>query len=263
MRKPKIMKKIHTSWNSILRIGYLAKQEVNSRFQRSRIGPFWLSLNTLITVALLGYLFNGIFDQEIDNFLPYVGVGYVIWIFISGTIIECCDAYIANRDYVLNYGIPLQTYVIKIVIKNLFILAYNVIPIFLMFLFFQKEIGELWGYSLLGGACMLLCVYGVGLLLAIICTRYRDVNLIVQNTLLVLFYITPIMWSIEFVPQKEAISFVYLNPILYLVETVRSPIIGENIDSEIYFYLTISALVICSFARYIFQKMSKKIAYWI
>ena len=75
---------------------HMAMAEIKRKYRRTRIGPFWNSINLLIFVAALGVLYSSIFRQEYRTYLPYLTSGMIVWWSISAIIVEGSVAYIGS-----------------------------------------------------------------------------------------------------------------------------------------------------------------------
>ena len=69
-------------------IGTLGWQDVATRYRRSRVGAFWLTINIAVMIGALGLVFGTIFGQPMREFLPFLAVGLIVWNFISSSINE-------------------------------------------------------------------------------------------------------------------------------------------------------------------------------
>ena len=67
---------------------FLAKSDIRQRYRRSTLGPFWLTISTGVMIACLGLIFGKIFKSPINQFLPFLSAGLIIWGFISQVVIE-------------------------------------------------------------------------------------------------------------------------------------------------------------------------------
>lgn len=68
---------IRLGWNDILH-----------RYRRSTLGPFWSTANMAITVVAIGSVYSQIFNLPIRQLLPYVGVGLIVWGFVSSPLLD-------------------------------------------------------------------------------------------------------------------------------------------------------------------------------
>ena len=81
---------------------------------------------------------------------------------------------------------------------------------------------------------LILNLFWIGIILSIICSRYRDFNEIILNSLQIIFYATPILWSTNVIPDKFLNLYITYNLFYHLF---RSNII--NLETAIFLMLNI------------------------
>lgn len=78
----------------------LGWHDIRSRYRRSVIGPFWLTISMGVMIACIGLVFGGIFNTPMDEYLPFLTAGIILWTFITGTINEGCTAFISAEGMI-------------------------------------------------------------------------------------------------------------------------------------------------------------------
>src|SRR6478735_4889964 len=68
--------------------GRLGWNDILQRYRRSLLGPFWLTASMAIMVVSLGVLYAKLFKTEIQDFLPFLCVGSLVWNYISSVLGE-------------------------------------------------------------------------------------------------------------------------------------------------------------------------------
>jgi ABC-type polysaccharide/polyol phosphate export permease len=101
----------------------------------------------------------------------------------------------------------------------------------------------------------------IALLLAILCTRFRDVSLIVQSVVQMLFFVTPIFWSPSLMPSRTIL--VHGNPFYHMLELLRDPLIGEHASAESWIFISAMLVIGWSVTFLLFAKFRRRIAYWL
>src|SRR3954471_6328272 len=76
--------------------GHLGCQDIRQRYRRSVLGPIWISITMAVTAIALGVLYAGLFDTNLSEQLPNVLVGFIVWGFISGCILEGAEVFVVN-----------------------------------------------------------------------------------------------------------------------------------------------------------------------
>ncbi|MBN8900604.1 MAG: ABC transporter permease, partial [Rhodospirillales bacterium] len=164
------------------------------RYRRSRIGAFWLTINMGVMIATLGIIFGTLFRSPITDYLPFVCAGLIFWGFLSLSVNEGCATFIEAGGIILQVRMPLFIHIMRVLWRNAIILAHNLVILPLVLLAMGRNPGL---HVLLVLPGFLLVVLNVGwimLVLAVVCTRFRDMTQVAQNFMQVLFYATPIVW---------------------------------------------------------------------
>ena len=148
------------------------------------------------------------------------------------------------------------------ILKNLIILGHNLVVLVPIFAFFPNQLGWISFMALPG---LLLTLWGgiaLIFILAIVCLRYRDVRNIVANILQVSFYLTPILWKPNLMPQSIQDIMIY-NPFAVFLALVRDPLLGHlPAASYVLAALTIN-LLLSLLAFTLFAKYRARLAFWL
>src|SRR5579862_3228594 len=59
--------------------GIMGWDDIRQRYRRSVLGPFWITLSTGIFILLLGVIYSRLFHMELQHYMPYLSVGYIVW----------------------------------------------------------------------------------------------------------------------------------------------------------------------------------------
>jgi ABC-type polysaccharide/polyol phosphate export permease len=244
-------------------IGTLGWQDVATRYRRSRIGAFWLTINMAVMIGSMGYVFGSLFKQPMQDFLPYLTVGLIFWGFLSNVINEGCAAFSSASGIVLQVRMPLFIHVARVVWRNLIISAHNLVIVPLVFLVFWKPVGWVALLAIPGFLLLLLNVMWIVLIASVVCTRFRDVAQIVQNAVQVLFFITPIMWTAETLQGRVGALILNLNPFHSFLDIVRSPILGQY--PEPLHWVIAGGLVVAGWitALWFYGDRLRRLPYWL
>ncbi len=240
---------------------WFARRDIRARYRGSVLGPLWLLFTLGILVGGLSIVYGTIFNQPLKTFIPYLTAGFMAWWFISGSITDCCTAFIDNAKSIRNQPLPLGIYVLQAVTRNALVLGSN----FAIFLIVALICGVritlatplfLVGFLLAAGV---LC--SIGLCLAMICARYRDIPHLVSNLLQVSMLLTPIMFLKSMLGPREA--FAYWNPFFHLVDAVRAPLLGDYPSPITWVFLLAANAIGALAALWLMQRAGRRIAYLV
>lgn len=241
----------------------LAWNEIKQRYKRSVIGPFWLTISMSVMIATIGFVFSQVFDSSLDEFIPYLAVGIILWTLISSTLEESCDIFVQSGRLIKQLNIPFFVYIAQVLLKSTLIFAHNIILIPVLFIIFSKEVNLAFFMLIPGFVVFIANLAWVAIVLSTICTRYRDLLQIVRNLIQVAFYVTPVIWMPSQIPERFNNILLQYNPGYHLLEIMRAPILGYY-PSLLNWYVTIGAAILgWLIAFYIFGRYSKRIVFWI
>lgn len=202
----------------------LALQDIAARYRGSILGPWWITLTMAALIAGMSLLYARLMHLSLDQYVPMMTCGIVLWGFINSTITEGCDSFSGAAPIIKQSALPLFTFVLRTAARNLLVLAHNLIivaAVAVMFGFW-RQIRPL---DLAFGTVVLLAnLLWIVLLVALASARFRDVPQIVAAGLQVAFFITPVFWRPDQLPGRPVI--LVFNPFYHLLELVRSPLLG-------------------------------------
>ena len=244
-------------------IATLGWQDVRQRYRRSALGPFWLTISMGVMIGTIGLVFGQIFKSPMEEFLPFLATGLILWTFISTMITEGCSSFIAAEAVIKQLPIPLSVHVFRQLWRNLIILAHNIVILPLVMLVVGKTITVDALLAIPGMIILLLNLTWLCIFLGIVCARFRDIPQIVGSLLQVIFYLTPIMWLPSLLPQRAGTYMLDFNPFFHLLEIVRAPLLGQLPSAENWLASLGIALVGWIATIFLFARYRRRIAYWL
>lgn len=246
-------------WRLGLTLGWF---DIRLRYRGSMLGPFWLTLSTGVMVGALGVLYSQLFKMELHDYLPFLALSLVLWGFLSSLVTDACGCFQQAEGMIRSQRMPFALYAIRVVIRNLFVLAHNVLVILVVYAVF-----DVWpGLAALAAApgMLLWVVDGLAtcLLLGAVCARFRDIPPIVGSVMQIAFFISPIIWKPELLkgPQAEWLPF---NPLYTLLEVVRAPLLGHEPNWQIWASALGYSLLLCGVAWLLFARVRSRLAFWV
>ena len=208
-------------------VGMLGWQDVVQRYRRSTLGPFWLTISMGVMIGTIGIVFSQIFKASLDEFLPFLALGIILWNFSLSLITDGCNGFIAAEGIIKQLPIPLFVHILRLAWRNVLILGHNLIIFPLVLVAVGKPLEWVALISVLGFALLLINLVWIALFLSVFCARYRDMPQIVGSVLQVFFYLTPIMWMPAMLPERASVFLLDLNPFYHFLEIVRAPLLGQ------------------------------------
>ncbi|TQC45292.1 ABC transporter permease [Rhodococcus sp. WS4] len=248
----------------------LGWQDIKQRYRRSVIGPFWITIATGVQAAAMGILYSALLDIPLDEFLPYVTVGLIVWNLISASILEGSEVFITNEGLIKQLPSALSVHVYRLVWRQLLLFAHNLV-IYVIMLFAFGVWRHLTWMSLAAIPAIALIVVNaawVSIMFGIFSTRYRDIAPILGSMTLLLFVLTPIMWTTQSLEAQggqaaERVKLAELNPLFHYLDIVRAPMIGQ--DQQAYHWYIVLAITVVGWTAAILalRKYRARVPYWV
>jgi len=240
-----------------------AIDEIQNRYRRSVLGLAWIAIAYLVFVLVINLFFKGLSSQSGSNFfLFHVCLGYAAFTFIMGNISDGCEVYRNSMTWIKSTPLPYSIYVYKSIFRSLFTFAIHFAVALLVMLFL--------GWRPSPQIFMLIPVFGIYLINAVplqtsiglLATRFRDISHLINTITRLLFFTTPIIWTLD---QRGGVIYniAIVNPLTHFLEILRAPIM--NIDPlpqswTIVLILTVLNWIIALFAS---ATMSKRLPFWL
>jgi lipopolysaccharide transport system permease protein len=243
--------------------GVLGWHDIRNRYRRSVLGPFWLTISTGVMIAMLGFLYGALFGQPIRVFLPFVGAGLVVWMFIATLINEACSVFQTSESIIKQVRAPLTMHVCRMVWRNTVVFLHNaVIMIPVVGLAAPRLSADL---LLVPLAVVAIAVNGVwaGLALGVLCARFRDIPLIISNLVQIVFFVTPIMWLPEILHARGVTWVSDVNPFYHFIEIVRAPLLDKGTPELSWSVVIVVTALGWAFALTTLRRYRHRVAYWL
>lgn len=225
------------------------------------LGPLWITLTTAVFIAGLGPLYARLFNLNMTEYLPFMALGVTTWQFITGTINESCGAYTDSSHMMRQVRLPRLAILFRVVFRNMIAFIHNVPIYIVIFIAFDLPVG--WHLLELIPGFVIVCLNltWLGLIVAILCARFRDITPIIISVLQIGFFLTPVMWNYKM--QRVDLWIVQLNRFAALIELIRAPILGDEILPGLLTMSLFCLVVGWLAAAALFVRCRRQIIYWV
>jgi ABC-type polysaccharide/polyol phosphate export permease len=239
----------------------LAWQEIRQRYRRSVLGPFWLTISIGVMIAGMGPLYSRLFGQDTASYFPHLAVSFIVWLLLASLINEACTCFMSAEGLIKEGRMPLTVHVLRVIWKNLIIFAHHSLILVILFMFYPPPLG--WGLLLVPLAIFAIAVNALwaGLFLGMLCARFRDIPLIIQSIVQVMFFLTPVLWTPGALGRHAWAA--QWNPLNHLLEIVRAPLLDGRVPLLSWAAVLGMALVGFAFVVPVFARFRARIAYWV
>ncbi|GAN70512.1 hypothetical protein B9K05_08360 [Acetobacter syzygii] len=254
-----IVEALHGYWLPCM----LAWQDISIRYKRSRLGQFWLTINTLIYISTLGIIFGSLFRFNLLEYLPNISASVLMWNFMNASITEGSMSFISSENIILQVKLPFFTYIIRTLIRNFIAFCHNIVIFPFICLCVGYKINFYAFLSIFGLLIVFLNLSWICIIAAVFCTRFRDLQQIIISIMQILFYVTPVVWSVKAFPPNFSPLMLTLNPFYNFINVVKMPLLGYAPAASEWMFCCGLAVVGWCAALYTLGKYKRRIAYWL
>jgi lipopolysaccharide transport system permease protein len=197
------------------------RAELQGRFARSSLGALWHILNPLAQAAILALVLSEVMGVRLPNmdraaYPVYLMAGNAAWGLFTEIFNRCITVFIAYSGSLKKISFPRLCLPAIVwgsaLVNHLMLLA----AIFVVFIALGHMPSVTWLVLPLGVLLISMFAFGLGLLLGIINVFARDVAEVAGILLQIWFWLTPIVYSADTVPERFR-WLVALNPLAPLV----------------------------------------------
>jgi len=260
------MADINRSWNERNSWMLAAVRALGNRYKRTYLGPWWITITTLLFVFGLSQLRIGLRGGDLKASLAYVGLGFIIFGLIIGGLQSGASVFAGGGNTMLTSRLPISSLILRNNFEQFLDFLHDAVAILVIIIFFDIAFSWRWIESLLAVALIVLSSLGVGMWLGPLANRFRDVAPLVSAFIRILFFLTPIFWSIDMVSANGREYLAWYNPLTYQLLAFRDPILGSTHNPP--FGITalgmtaILALVNLVIGFIVFSKYRTQQVYW-
>lgn len=246
-------------------IQQLVRRDILTRYKRSVLGIAWTLLNPLGMMLVLTLAFSQIFRFATVNGYPaYVLSGLLPWNFFSQATTAAMVNLIWGGGLLHRIYIPRASFAIAAIGTGLVNTILATIPLLLVMLVTGVPIRI--SIIFLPVPLLLLAAFslGLGLLISTVAAYFPDVSEMYQILLAAWFYLTPIIYPADILPEAYGYWITMLNPMFHLVNLYRIPTYYGRFPTleELIPSLVISTVMLV-IGWWVFSNKSDEIAYRI
>lgn len=244
----------------------MVRKEFLASYQQTLLGPLWVLIQPILTVATSILIFNKVIGISTDNIPPvlYYLTGITLWSLFSDIFSNTSSTFIQNEKLFNKVYFPRIISPLSIVLLNLFRFSIQLLFLIIAIIYYsvtgQVTLHiETWIIAIPVILLTVMMGLGAGLLFSVITAKYRDLTHLLQLLIRLLMFICPIFYPMSIVPEKHK-WLMYLNPLSTQFELYRYAFLGTGHfnSSQITYSIIGSFLLLCG-SLLLFNRMSDKL----
>lgn len=237
----------------------LILRNLKIRYRKSFFGILWTVLIPASNALVYFIVFQFIMRVQLPNYLYFVLSGLIPWTFFSAALLSGMETLVWNHGILNKVPVPPYVFPLSEVLTG-FINFLFAIPILLVVAFSTHAI---WGWQQLYVIYLILLIllqaHSIALMLSYLYVYLRDLKHAVVILLQIWFYLTPILYSREMVPEKYQI-LISFNPIGKIFEGIHQLLVlGKDFNGDFFYIPTAWTIVLFIAAFFVTRRFNTKV----
>ena len=190
----------------------LVSRDIKIKYIRSVLGVLWTVLNPLLMMVILSVVFSNIFKFDIENFPLYVLSGQVIFNFYNDATTSSMTSILSNASLIKKVYVPKYLFVLSRVVSSFINLMASFSALLIMMIVSRVELHWEMILSIIPLTMIVGFSLGIGLILAALTVRFRDIMHLYAVFTTGLMYLTPVIYPMSILTESIE-RVVMLNPL--------------------------------------------------
>jgi len=237
---------------------FLVWRDIKVLYAQTVLGFSWAIINPAIQIVVFTVIFGKVAKVGTDG-VPYIlfsTVAIIPWTYMSDAMTAASQSLVAGKQLLGKIYFPRVLFPLTPILAKLVDFSISLIILISVMVYYQ--VTPSWNLLLLPILilAMMLVPTGIGMWLAALAIRYRDVKFAMTFVIKLLIYSAPILYSASSIPVEMRFWYSF-NPIVAVIEGFRVCLLGGAIEWQFILPgLATSVLLFLSGALY-FRRMEK------
>jgi len=237
----------------------LIKKEITLRYKRTYLGFLWSLLNPLLTGLVLLIAFSVFMRFEMENFALFLMAALFPWTWFAASVTISTNTLTGNVSLIKKVLFPKHFLLLATITAQLVNFLFS-LPILIGLAFYfgnTSMLNWLIGIPVLA-VVQFAVIFGLALMISMANAFFRDLEYIVNVLVGLLFWMTPIIYPLEMVPE-EVRGFLLMNPMTYLIQAWRELFFNSVLNWNYIAISMITAVVVLLAGLLIFKRLDRKL----
>ena len=237
-------------------VAVLTRYDFRGRYRAQALGVLWSLLNPLVMMSIISLVFTRVFRTHTPHFPIFVLLGLLVWQWVTNAVSAGTQSFVANAELIkrtvfAREALPASavlSYGVNFCVESLVVLAF--VPIFPDA--FRLSTALLLVPLLV--ALLAVLLIGATLATSVLNVIFRDVAYLANTALAILYWLTPVFYPTEVIPQPYR-GILEWNPAGAILTGLRGAVmLGEWPSARGWATMTVPTLAVFAIGWVVFQR---------
>lgn len=238
----------------------LILSDLRTRYKGSFFGFMWTFMNPLLMLVVYSLVYSFVLRINMKHYPVFLFIGLLAWNLFSTSALSSSRVIISQASMVKKIYFPREILPLSVVGGGIFNYLFSLI-ILIPFLLFTGNFPTLyWLYFPLILLVEILITAGFSLLFSVLNVFFRDLEHMLGIFLMLWFYLTPIFYSISFIPENYQFLF-KINPLTSPIISLQNIFYyNQPVPWKLFLYGLIFGIIIFFSGWIVFGKLNRRLA---
>jgi lipopolysaccharide transport system permease protein len=224
-------------------ISYLVRAQIKKQGTDTVLGNVWWILDPLISMLIYVLVMTVIFARKTPDFPIFLLSAMIPFKWFTGTIGSSVTAVVSKGQLIKQIQFPKIVLPLTICGAEVVNLGFGMIVLIgVMLIAYPTHLTVMVVWVPVIAAVQFVFTLGLSLIVSSITVFYRDIGLLIEHVMRLLFYVAPILWGFDALQGRAAdleqalgrtgFQVLHYNPVAILLESYRHAVYGVvNNDS--------------------------------
>lgn len=258
---------IHGHENYRELVWMLAKTDFKLRYQGSVLGYVWALLKPLLMFLILNFVFSSLFNvraEGIEHYSLQLLVAIMMFTFFAEGTSAGMNSLLAKSQLVTKIYVPRWAIILASTLNSAMIFLMNLLVIALFFAWYQYMPSMMAiAMFFVSSIAIYVLVVSFSFFTAPLLVRFRDLALIWEVLVSLLFYATPVFYPLQMLPT-DVQQILLLNPMAFIIHFTKESL-AYNHFAEPWQYAMFFVLLAITFVLSIlsYRKLAPRVAEYV
>lgn len=232
----------------------LVARDIKIKYRRSVLGVMWTLLNPLCMMIILSVVFSNLFKFDVENFPLYILSGQVIFNFYADATTNAMSAITGSAALIKKVYVPKYLFVLSRIFSSFINLMASFTALLLVMAATRAELHWTVIFAVIPLFMLGVFSLGIGLLLAALTVKFRDIMHLYSVFITALMYLTPVIYPMSILPGAVKV-IVLMNPLTGMLTMFRNVMFNNAVPSLASIFIGLAeAAAALALGLYVFYK---------
>ncbi len=235
----------------------LAIADFRLKYHDSALGYIWSMLNPILMFGIYYFVFTTIFKSTIEGYPLFLLSGIISYTFFQDCTFSAMNSLASKAGIMKKIYFPRAIIIFASSLTCVFSYLINMLLLFVLVLI-TRGFSPLVLLTPIPAFCLVLFSMGVAFFLATLYSYFRDMGQIWNVLVLVLFWVSPVVFNVEALPEPIS-SIVYFNPLTRIFVLIRHYFIYNYFDLRFLLMTIVYSTAAFAFGYLVFRRHQDKL----